>query len=95
MERGSIIFRAHAVRRMFERRIGVEDVRHILYEGEVIESYPDDTPFPSRLILGWLDNRPVHVVAADNNEENETVVITTYEPETRLWSRDFRRRKRQ
>ncbi len=95
MGRGSIIFRAHAVRRMFERRIGVEDVRHILYEGEVIESYPDDTPFPSRLILGWLDNRPVHVVAADNNEENETVVITTYEPETRLWSRDFRRRKRQ
>jgi hypothetical protein len=39
-----LIFRLHAVRRMFERRITVEDVRTAVESGETIEQYPDDTP---------------------------------------------------
>ncbi|AET65048.1 DUF4258 domain-containing protein [Methanothrix harundinacea] len=48
-----LIFRIHAVERMFERDISVEDVRRVLLEGAVIEGYPEDTPFPSCLIFGW------------------------------------------
>jgi hypothetical protein len=48
-----LIFRVHALQRMFQRRITEADVREILQVGEVIESYPDDTPYPSRLILGF------------------------------------------
>ncbi len=33
------------------------DVREVLTSGEVIESYPDDTPYPSRLVLGWRGSR--------------------------------------
>ena len=40
------------------------DVRHVLQTGEVIEEYPDDTPFPSYLILGFVGDRPFHVVVA-------------------------------
>jgi hypothetical protein len=89
---GKIIFRTHAIQRMFQRSIGVEDVRHILSSGETIEEYPDDTPYPSRLIAGWIEKRPIHVVVADNIADNETIIITVYEPEIDKWSSDFRRR---
>jgi hypothetical protein len=51
---------------MFDREISVDDVEKIIAEGEIIESYPDDTPYPSRLILHNLAGRPLHVVLAEN-----------------------------
>jgi len=61
-----LVFRVHALRRMFERRISVDDVLQVLGAGDVIEDYPEDLPYPSRLMLGRVKNRPIHVVAADN-----------------------------
>jgi len=78
---------------MFERQLGVEDVEAVIEGGETIEDYPNDKPYPSRLVLGWRGARPVHVVAADNLSENELIVITVYEPDAELWEADFRRRK--
>ena len=77
---------------MFERNISVHAVRRILQNGETIHQYPDDKPYPSRLMLGYDDGRPIHVVAADHPEETLTVVITVYEPDPLLWSSDFRER---
>lgn len=71
----TLIFRTHAIRRMFERHVSTEDARSVLATGEVIEDYPFDTPYPSRLVLGWRDGRPLHVVAADNAADGETYVI--------------------
>ena len=88
-----LVLRVHAIRRMFQRKISVADVRHVLETGEVIESYPEDAPYPSRLLLGWSGTRPLHVVVADNVETGESIVITVYEPDTASWGRDFRRRK--
>jgi hypothetical protein len=51
---------------MFERGISTDDVRQVTELGEVIREYADDTPYPSRLILGWIGGCPLHVVAADN-----------------------------
>ncbi len=48
-----LVFRQHAIRRMFERRISVEDVNAALVNGKIIEDYPDDAPYPSRLLLGY------------------------------------------
>jgi hypothetical protein len=89
---GKIIFRTHAIKRMFQRRISEKDVRSVLETGEIIEAYPDDTPFPSRLILGWMEGRPIHLVVADNIADNEIIVITVYEPEQDKWSPNFKRR---
>jgi hypothetical protein len=89
---GKIIFRTHAIQRMFQRIIDGGDVRRILSSGETIEEYPDDTPYPSRLIMGWIEKRPIHIVVADNIADNETIIITVYEPESDKWSADFRRR---
>lgn len=49
-----LIFRIHALQRMFQRGIGAEDVQHVLTTGKTIEDYPADQPYPSRLVLGWL-----------------------------------------
>jgi len=40
-----LTFRVHALERMFDRRISVEDVLDVLERGEIIEQYPDDQPY--------------------------------------------------
>ena len=87
-----LIFTVHAVRRMFMRRIGYNDVRHAIKTGRTIEEYPDDTPYPSRLVLGWVGKQPIHIVVADNLEDNESIVVTVYEPDLFTWEPDFERR---
>ncbi len=89
-----LLFRVHALQRMFERGISEADVRQVLDMGRTIESYPDDTPYPSRLMLGWRGSRPIHVVAADNSAQQETIIITVYEPDLTKWEPGFDKRKR-
>ena len=89
-----LIFRIHAIQRMFERKVDTEDVHAILEKSETIEKYPDDQPYPSRLILGWRGKRPLHVVVADNLKDDELIIVTVYESDARHWEPDFRRRKR-
>jgi hypothetical protein len=87
------VFRTHAIQRMFQRHISKDDVLRIIKSGEVIEDYPSDTPYPSRLILGWVDAGAIHVVSAFNQTGREEIVITVYEPDINQWEVDFRRRK--
>ena len=89
-----LVFRVHAIQRMFQRHFSEEDIRRTLESGEVVEEYLDDKPYPSRLVLGWIGQRPVHVVVAENKEARETIVITVYEPEPDKWEGDFTRRKK-
>lgn len=88
-----VTYRVHAIRRMFERGITEAGVHAALSEGEKIAAYPEDTPYPSRLLLGWHGGRPLHVVAAYNAQDDEQIVITVYEPDPVLWEDGFRRRK--
>ena len=61
---GRVVFRRHAWERMESRGISVLDILHVLASGEQIEQYPEDTPFPSTLLLARVGERPLHVVAA-------------------------------
>jgi hypothetical protein len=88
-----IIFRIHAVQRMFERRIPLEAVRQVLESGEMIEDYSEDMPDPGGLHSAKRGQRPLHVVMAENTKEGEQVVITVYEPDRAQWKPDFRNRK--
>ena len=73
-----MVFRVHAIRRMFLRGISDEDVRNALETGETIQEYLEDQPKPSRLVLGWRGSHPIHMVVADNTDEMEIVVITVH-----------------
>ena len=86
------IFRAHALRRMIERDIDHECVKEVVVSGEIIESYPDDHPYPSYLVLGWCEDRPIHIVYAKT--EKAIFIITVYEPNSTMWDKSFRQRKK-
>lgn len=89
-----MIFRDHATRRMMQRGIRARDIRFVLEHGEVIEEYPNDTPYSSQLLLGWVRGRPLHVVAAENPTLAETNIITVYEPDPNQWEPDFKHRRK-
>lgn len=90
---GQTEYRLHAVKRIFERGISRICVSEIITTGEIIESYPDDTPFPSCLIMGRYQGRPFHVVVGINMQEKTIHVITVYEPLAENWDHEYRRRK--
>ncbi len=90
ISRNQLDIRQHAAQRMLERSISVADVLVVLNSGATIEDYPEDTPFPSRLTLGWVGQRPVHVVWANTDR---IVIITVYEPNPEEWDNTFRRRR--
>lgn len=87
------IYRTHAIERLFEREIAEEDVEEAVKNGKVIESYADDKPYPSFLVLGYENQNPdkaLHVVYAQN-EEN-IIVITAYRPDKTKWTDGYQRR---
>jgi hypothetical protein len=94
MECSSIRFSRHAIQRMFEHGISVDPVVETLSRGETVEEYPDDTPHPSSLLLGWSDARPVHVVVSQDPASMLCVVITVYVPDSIRWDKDFKRRRK-
>jgi Domain of unknown function (DUF4258) len=93
--RKRLVYRVHAIERMVEREISADDVRAVVEQGKEIENYPSDFPYPSRLLLGWRGTRPIHVVTAENATDNETLIVTVYEPDPDLWEPGFEKRKAQ
>ncbi len=89
-----LVFRVHALKRMFQRKISIEDVRHIVETGRVIEDYPDALPYPSQLILGWIGERLLHAVISRIEKDSEIIVVTVYEPRAEEWEEGFTRRKK-
>jgi len=87
------MFRIHAVQRMFERRIALKKVVLAIQSGETIEDYSAEMPEPGRLILGFQGKRPFHVVTSENQDTNETTIITVYLPDPEKWNKSFRSRR--
>jgi len=48
-----LLFRVHAVRRMSQRCVSVDDVVHVLQSGLQIAEVPSGRGGPVRVILGW------------------------------------------
>jgi uncharacterized protein DUF4258 len=91
--KSNLLFRIHAVQRMFEREVSVKKVARALQAGEVIEDYSSEMPEPSRLVLGFQGKRPFHIVTSENPNINETTIITVYIPDPQKWTKDFRNRR--
>jgi hypothetical protein len=88
-----ILYRVHAVQRMFEREISPAKVRRALEAEDVIEDYSSEMLAPSRLLMGFQGKRPFHVVTSENPEAGEVTVVTVYLPDSNKWKKDFRSRK--
>ena len=96
--------RDHGEAKRREEELSTDEVRSILEAGRILRRYPEDTPFPSYLVLGWIDGparlgtyekgRPIHSVAADDDENEVTWIITFYEPDPEEWTDQFKWRTR-
>jgi hypothetical protein len=77
---------------MLERNISDTDVEEVIAKGELIKEYPDDKPYPSKLIFKMIDNIPVHVVMSQD-EIGTCIVITVYIPDIDIWEADFKTKR--
>ena len=63
----SVRWTSHILQRMFRRGISMDEVVSALTNGEIIEQYPSDYPFPSCLVLGHTKaGKVLHVEAVGN-----------------------------
>jgi len=83
----------HADEEAESDQLTFDEIYFTVANGEVIEDYPDDRPYPSCLIYGnTFGGDPVHSVWAFNNENKWAVLITAYRPDPNRWI-DFRNRR--
>jgi hypothetical protein len=74
-------------------RLRLPPVGYANDNGTIIESYPDDTPFASYLVLDFIDSRPIHVVYSIDESTNIFYIITAYSPDSEIWQNNFSVRK--
>lgn len=84
----------HADEEAHADRLSLDEVFSSVLQGEVIEDYPQDKPFPSCLVFGLtFHGEPVHSVWAYNSENRWAVLITVYRPDPDRWD-NWRTRRR-
>ena len=88
-----ISFSGHAVQRMYEREISKFQVMSVLESGTVIAEYPDDTPYPSYLVNGTADTKPLHIVVAVDNSDSSCYIVTVYIPDPTQWTDNYQSRR--
>jgi len=90
-----VVFSGHAIQRMFERGVEKDEVIAVISSGETVADYPDDTPYPSRLLLGFVKGRPLHVVVGLDAGKGTCIIVTVYEPQAERWEAGFKKRREQ
>lgn len=82
----------HVLIRLLQRNITQNDIEVSLLNGEIIETYENDYPYPSCLVYGInLNNKVLHIVCGSNGKE--LWIITAYYPDNIEWEVDLKTRK--
>jgi hypothetical protein len=84
------LFSIHCLKAMVERNINAGDIIEVIRTGKIIKQYEHDKPYPSFLLLKFVNERPIHVVVANNITDKVCVVVTCYEPSEDVWDIDFK-----
>ena len=83
----TIVLTDHLLTRIRQRNIRLEDIKNAILNGEIIEQYHDDYPFPSCLI----NSENIHIVCSIG--EGYLYVITAYRPSSEKWDIGNKKRK--
>lgn len=82
----------HILMRCQQRKIFYGEIKEVIQNGEIIEEYPEDYPYPSCLIFGMTVNKRIlHVVVGVGEEK--LWLITAYEPDPTQWDSELKVRK--
>lgn len=93
MDCAEVKISVHALKRFDDRGFLASDIQTAIRTAKIIEEYPDDTPWPSYLVLGKIGERYVHIVVARDEESKVCRVVTAYEPNDAVWGPDRMTRK--
>lgn len=52
----------HAEKERYAEDTTLSDLETAIFNGEILEDYPDDPRGPSCLVFGYSRNRPIHIV---------------------------------
>ena len=86
INRGDIRVTDHADEEAQNDRLTYKEIFSSVANGEIIEEYPSDKPYPSCLVYGESDNNePIHSVWAYNMNTRFAVLITVYRPHPKKW----------
>jgi len=81
----------HAEKERYAEDITINDIETAIYNGEILEDYPDDPRGASCLILGFSGYRPIHIVCGYTST-NWIRIITVYLPKKPKWIDERTRR---
>jgi len=70
----------------------IAEIESVLADCRVIETYPEDPRGESCLVLGFVKNRPVHIVCG-KNRAGHLVLITVYIPSMPKWKDTYTRNR--
>lgn len=91
-----VLYTKHARDEMEAEEFGQikeKEVYEAVLNGKIIETYPEDMPYPGCLIYGNMsEDRPLHIVCAYAKDADIIIIVTVYHPDLNRWI-DFDRRK--
>ena len=87
-------WRKHTLVWLAERNIPQKTVLEVILQGEVIEQYIEDRPFPSCLMFKMIGNKPFHVVISLDFQHQKASIITAYIPTLDKFEPDFKTRRK-
>jgi Domain of unknown function (DUF4258) len=95
VQRAQVRISDHGYDEMSNENILARDVLAGVFNGIVIEDYPNYAKGPCVLVLQKdLNQEPIHVVwGIPKDLSSPAVVVTAYRPDPDLWSEDLTRRK--
>ena len=89
---GQIRWTNHVMIRLLQRNISQNDIENAILNGEIIEEYENDYPYPSCLVYGVnVKNEILHIVCGIN--DIELWIITAYYPDNIQWEENLKKRK--
>ncbi len=88
-----ILFLPHAIKQMSrpERMLTTNEIKQAIFNGEIIEEYPQDSRGGSCLVLHSQNKQTLHVVCSPKSEY--LAITTAYLPAPDQWSSDFKTRR--
>ena len=89
-----IVYTEHVLDEMNaeEEIISCDELKEVIFKGEIIEDYPNDKRGHSCLMFSYtFKGRPVHIVCSP--KEVYLGIITAYIPTLDKWMEDFKTRR--
>lgn len=93
IQAGRIRITDHADEEAQNDKLNYDEIFFSVIQGEIIEQYAKDRPFPSCLVYGCtFEGEPVHSVWACDEQAEWAILITVYRPDPEQWI-NWRRRR--